>query len=169
MALPKSHIIAIFSLRGISLVFLVLSFVILINNGNTYYEAGEKYYFDVLGTYSYMFGAIIVGIGYTVLQTIVFVIFQIIMKSDKYIVFEFYGDKAISYILLSAAAAGIGASRELKARLIVMNNDVDSYNSFKNYLSKGFAAANLLLPAFVCTAILSILSSHALSKKIYSM
>ena len=40
-----------------------------------------------------MFGATIIGIGYTVLQIIVFVIFQIILKSDKYIVFEFYGDK----------------------------------------------------------------------------
>ena len=43
-----------------------------------------------------MFGATIIGIGYTVLQIIVFVIFQIILKSDKYIVFEFYGDKVQS-------------------------------------------------------------------------
>ncbi|KAL4613841.1 hypothetical protein ACB092_07G010200 [Castanea dentata] len=166
MALPKSHI-AILSLRGISLLFLLISFVIFINNGTHYKEVDQKIHsFDVLGSYSYMFGATIIGIGYTVLQTIVFVIFQIIMKSDKCIVFTFYGDKAISYLLLSAAAAGIGASRETKKLLIVRDNDVDLYNSFKNYLSKGFAAANLLLPAFVCMAILSILSSYALSKKI---
>ena len=40
-----------------------------------------------------MCGASIIGIGYTVLQTIIFIIFQIIMKSDKYVIFEFYGDK----------------------------------------------------------------------------
>ncbi|XP_065620332.1 CASP-like protein 4D1 [Quercus suber] len=165
MALRKSHI-AILSLRGISLLFLLISFVILINNGNYYKKAGLKNYFVGLGTYSYMFGATIIGIGYTVLQIIVFVIFQIIMKSDKYIVFEFYGDKAISYLLLSAAAAGIGASRELKPRLTDKDKNVDLYNNFNNYLSKGSAAASLLLPAFVCTAILSILSSYALSKKI---
>ncbi|KAK4579129.1 hypothetical protein RGQ29_028986 [Quercus rubra] len=165
MALPKSHI-AILLLRGISLLFLLLSLIILLN-ANTYEKDGKKYRFDEIGSYSYMFGATIIGIGYTVLQIIVFVIFQIILKSDKYIVFEFYGDKAISYLLLSGAAAGIGASRETKAILIVKDNDVDTYNSFKNYLSKGFAAADLLLPAFVCTAILSILSSYALSKKIY--
>ncbi|XP_075673174.1 CASP-like protein 4D1 [Castanea sativa] len=166
MALPKSHI-AILSLRGISLLFLLISFVILINNGTHYKTVGqENYFFDGLGSYSYMFGATIIGIGYAVLQTIVFVIFQIIMKSDKCIVFTFYADKAISYLLLSAAAAGIDASRETKKILIVTDNDLDLYNSFKNYLSKGFAAANLLLPAFVCMAILSILSSYALAKKI---
>ncbi|KAK4579127.1 hypothetical protein RGQ29_028984 [Quercus rubra] len=111
--------------------------------------------------YSYMFAASIIGIGYTILQTIAFVIFQIVMESHKFIIFEFYGDKVISYLLLSAAAAGLGASIDGKSHLIDKSND-----HFNNYLNKGFAAANLLLPAFVCTAILSILSSYALPKKV---
>ena len=43
-----------------------------------------------------MFAASIIGIGYTVLQTIAFVIFQIVMESHKFIIFEFYGDKVQS-------------------------------------------------------------------------
>nr|XP_023926955.1 CASP-like protein 4D1 [Quercus suber] len=159
MALPKSHI-TILSLRGISLLFLLLSFVILLTNGNTYKEHGKDYFFWKFGSYRYMFGATIIGIGYTVLQTIVFVIFRIMMKSNKYILFEFYGDKAISYLLLSAASAGIGASKDLRP-YIKKSND-----HFNSYLSKGFAAANLLLPAFVCTMILSILSYYALPEKV---
>ena len=46
--------------------------------------------------YSYMFAASIIGIGYTILQTIAFVIFQIVMESHKFIIFEFYGDKVQS-------------------------------------------------------------------------
>nr|POE92468.1 dna polymerase alpha catalytic subunit [Quercus suber] len=67
---------------------------------------------------------------------------------------------AISYLLLSAASAGIGASKDLRP-YIKKSND-----HFNSYLSKGFAAANLLLPAFVCTMILSILSYYALPEKV---
>ncbi|KAL0003071.1 hypothetical protein SO802_016852 [Lithocarpus litseifolius] len=161
MALPKSHI-AILSLRGISLLFLLLSFVILLNSGNTYKQDGQTYIFKKYQSYDYMFAASIIGIGYTILQTIGFVIFQIVMESHKFIIFEFYGDKVISCLLLSAAAAGLGAGIDGKSHLIDKSND-----HFNNYLSKGFAAANLLLPAFICTGILSILSSYALPKKLY--
>ncbi|XP_030931234.1 CASP-like protein 4D1 [Quercus lobata] len=161
MELSKSHIIAVLLLRGISLLFLLLSFVILLNNGNTHKENGRDYFFLKIKSYSYMFAASIIGIGCTILQTIAFVIFQIVMESHKFIIFEFYGDKVISYLLLSAAAAGLGASIDVESHLIDKSND-----HFNNYLSKGFAAANLLLPAFVCTSTLSILSSYALAKKV---
>ena len=40
-----------------------------------------------------MFGISVIGIGYTVLQTIAFVTFRILMENDKGVLFEFYGDK----------------------------------------------------------------------------
>ena len=45
---------------------------------------------------SYMFSISVIGIGYTLLQTIAFVTLQIMMKNDKYLVFAFYGDKVQS-------------------------------------------------------------------------
>uniref|UniRef100_A0A2N9FU29 CASP-like protein n=1 Tax=Fagus sylvatica TaxID=28930 RepID=A0A2N9FU29_FAGSY len=158
--LPKSHI-AILSLRGLSLVFPLISLLLLANNSPTYEYNGSQYRFPAFESYSYMFSISIIGIGYTLLQTIAFVILQIMMKNDKYLVFAFYGDKAISYLLASAASAGIGASRDAHGVL-----DGTWQQRTESYTSKGFAAAVLLLPAFVCTAILSIISSYALPKKV---
>ncbi|GMY08574.1 CASP-like protein 4D1 [Fagus crenata] len=158
--LPKSHI-AILSLRGLSLVFLLMSLLLLANNSPTYEVDGTPYRFAAFESYSYMFGISVIGIGYTLLQTIAFVILQIMMINNKYLVFAFYGDKAISYLLASAASAGIGASRDVHGVL-----EGTSQQHIAAYISKGFAAAGLLLPAFVCTAILSIISSYALPKKV---
>ncbi|GMY08571.1 CASP-like protein 4D1 [Fagus crenata] len=108
MALPKPHI-AILLLRGLSLVFLSISLLLLANNSPTYEYNGSRYMFAAFESYSYMFGISAIGIGYTLLQTIAFIILQIMMKNDKYLVFAFYGDKAISYLLASAASAGIDA------------------------------------------------------------
>ncbi|GMY08573.1 CASP-like protein 4D1 [Fagus crenata] len=107
--LPRSHI-AILSLRGLSLVFPLISLLLLANNSSTY---------EVDGTY-------------------------------RFAAFESY----------SAASAGIGASRDIHEVVDVTNQHIASY------ISKGFAAACLLLPAFVCTAILSIISSYAVPKKV---
>lgn len=40
-----------------------------------------------------MFGISVIGIGYTLLQTIAFVAFRIVMENDKGVHFEFYSDK----------------------------------------------------------------------------
>ncbi|KAM3732324.1 hypothetical protein ACB098_11G051500 [Castanea mollissima] len=155
MALRKSQV-AILTLRGLSLLFLLLSLIILITNKNT--EADSKHYWKKLCSYSFMFGISVTGIGYTLLQTVTFVAFRIVMENDKGVLFEFYGDKAISYLLATAAAAGIGVSIDLK------NYNNGHYKS--RYFDMGFVSAGCLLLAFVCTASLSIMSSYALQKKL---
>ncbi|KAL4598685.1 hypothetical protein ACB092_11G075800 [Castanea dentata] len=110
------------------------------------------------GWHIYMFGIGIIGIAYTLLQTIAFVMFRIVMENDKGVLFELYGDKVISYVLATAAAAGIGASIDFK----------NCYDGFYNtrYFNMGFVSAGCLLLAFVCTASLSIMSSYALQTKV---
>lgn len=47
-----------------------------------------------------MFGIGIIGIAYTLLQTIAFVMFRIVMENDKGILFELYGDKVFHKIFI---------------------------------------------------------------------
>lgn len=46
-----------------------------------------------------MFGIGVIGIAYTLLQTIAYVMFRIVMENDKGVLFEFYGDK-VQYIYI---------------------------------------------------------------------
>nr|POF19060.1 casp-like protein 4d1 [Quercus suber] len=105
-----------------------------------------------------MFGISVIGIGHTLLQTIAFVTFRIVMENDKGVLFEFYGDKVISYLLATGAAAGIGVSIDM-----MYYND-GYYNA--RYFDVGLVSAGCLLFAFVFTASLSIMSSYALQKKV---
>nr|POF19061.1 casp-like protein 4d1 [Quercus suber] len=127
-----------------------------------------------LHSYSYMLGISVVGIGYILLQTIAFGMFRIVKNNDKGLtLFEFYGDKVISYLLATAAGAGIGASTDFKD-LVDGKFSMSYYNdefvsagklSTSYYNNLLVSAGSFLLP-FVCTASLSIMSSYALQKKV---
>ena len=66
----------------------------------------------------------------------------------------------MSYLVATGAAAGFGAT-------IDMAKCIDALDIFvsESYYAKAYASASLLLVAFVCTTILSIISSYALPKK----
>uniref|UniRef100_A0A0A0KQW8 CASP-like protein n=1 Tax=Cucumis sativus TaxID=3659 RepID=A0A0A0KQW8_CUCSA len=61
----------------------------------------------------------------------------------------------LSYVLLAGAAAALGSSIDLKANM----------SEWSSFFDQGNAAAALLLLAFLCSAIISVLSSLALSNK----
>lgn len=63
--------------------------------------------------------------------------------------------QVLSYFLLAGAAAALGSSVDLKANMDMLNS----------FFDQGNAAAALLLLAFLCSAIISVLSSLALSNK----
>ncbi|KAL4621157.1 hypothetical protein ACB092_06G208000 [Castanea dentata] len=110
-----------------------------------------------------MFVTNVIGLEYTFLQ-IALSIFHVIMRNhlivsgDGGILLDFYGDKAISYLLAIGAAAGFGATENWKATF-------DAFGVDKSFDMKGYASASLLLLAFVCTAILSVIL-YALPKKV---
>ncbi|KAG5237588.1 hypothetical protein OIU76_012358 [Salix suchowensis] len=151
-------------LRVLTFAFLLISIVILTTNTSTL-EAGDaefKIRFKDVYSYQYMLAAIVIGMAYTILQ-VALTLNHIVKRNaetsgDGNLVFDFYGDKVISYLLATGAAAAFGATNDMKPLLALFG--------FDNFVSKGYASASLLFLGFVCTAILSVLSSYALPKKV---
>ncbi|XP_062154566.1 CASP-like protein 4D1 [Alnus glutinosa] len=169
MALSASPAKVTLSLRGLSMVFLLASITLLFISDNSVPEYnGVRFLgYKDFSSYKYMLGAAVIGMGYNLLQIISFAIFRILMKkdSDVYCLIEFYGDKAVSFLLATGSAAGFGATKELKKeKWTTVNQDkVINLDGFFNMI---YASATLLFLAFLCTAIMSILSSYALPKKV---
>jgi hypothetical protein len=65
--------------------------------------------------------------------------------------------QALSYILATGTAAGFGATSDLKNLKEVKFEDAD----MKGFFKIGYVSAVLLFLAFLCTAILCILSFYA--------
>ncbi|XP_062157254.1 CASP-like protein 4D1 [Alnus glutinosa] len=161
MALSASK--ATLLLRVLSVAFQLASIILLITNKKTASNNNGKFGPKTLTTYRYMFGTNVIGGGYNLLQIVSFLIFRILMNNDDsyvYCLIEFYGDKAISYLLATGSAAGFGATRDLKKFL------GEAYN-IEHFFDMGYASAILLFLAFLCTAILSILSSYSFLKKVH--
>ncbi|CAI0411338.1 unnamed protein product [Linum tenue] len=155
-------------LRLLTLACLLISLVILTTNTATLQVitnfsaagptlTGITVHFKDIYTYRYMLGATVVGMAYTMLQ-IGFALCSIATGRDGSLTFDFYGDKVISYILATGSAAAFGATRDMKPLFAGVGN-VDKF------FNKGYASASLLLLGFVCTAILSVMSSYALPKR----
>ncbi|XP_022764537.1 CASP-like protein 4D1 [Durio zibethinus] len=121
-------------------------------------------HFDDIYTYRYVLASIIIGLVYSLLQT-AFSLYHIatgnrLIAGDGAFVFDFYGDKAISYMVATGSAAGFGATKDLKALADAAKLDLD------DYFDKAYASASLLLIAFFCAATLSVFSSYALPKMV---
>ena len=80
-------------MKGLQCIY-ILKYLFQWKNENSHWN-GIDNLISVLNC-SYMFSISIIGFGYTLWQTIAFVILQIMMKNDKYIVFAFYGDEVQS-------------------------------------------------------------------------
>ncbi|KAL7253143.1 hypothetical protein ACSBR1_007631 [Camellia fascicularis] len=169
MAPPHSTVVSpavTLLLRVLTFVFLLISLIILTTNTATLSISFStfKIRFNDVYAYRYMLATIVIGIAYTLLQT-VFTIYQLStgnrLGGDRLFQFDFYADKVMSYILATGAAAGFGATIDLKS---VFEGTSSSFDQFFN---KGKAAASLLLLGFLCAAVLSIFSSLALPKRGY--
>ncbi|KAG6578707.1 hypothetical protein SDJN03_23155, partial [Cucurbita argyrosperma subsp. sororia] len=104
----------------------------------------------------YVLATIIIGIVFNLLQ-IAFSLLNIVKGATGTILFDFFGDKFLSYLLATGTAAGFGLSVDLQTL------DPDDY--FGTFFDKAYAASALLLFAFFCSAAVSIISSFALSKR----
>ncbi|XP_050250446.1 CASP-like protein 4D1 [Quercus robur] len=148
-------------------VLLFISLIVLTTNTATAYTEvlTFKVRFNDIYACRYMLATNVIGFAYSLLQ-IAFSIFHIIMgnhliSGDGGALLDFYGDKVISYLLATGAAAGFGVTVDLKATFDVFGLFID-----KSFYEKAYASASLLLLAFVCTAILSVISSYAVPKKV---
>ncbi|CAI0472826.1 unnamed protein product [Linum tenue] len=82
--------------------------------------------------------------------------------------FDFYGDKLVSYLLATAVGAGFLVCADLKVNLDKMLKTLedantaglgDSRENYDKFFNMGFLATTLLFLAFVCMAVVSVLSS----------
>ncbi|KAL3837777.1 hypothetical protein ACJIZ3_022368 [Penstemon smallii] len=111
--------------------------------------------------YRYMLASGVIGMAYTVLQ-IAFTIFYVSSGNrfggDGLTLLEFYGDKVLSYLLATGAAACFGLTVDLNR---LPENDSEA----QGFLNKANAAASLLFIGFIFSAISSVFSSLSLPKR----
>ncbi|KAI4382830.1 hypothetical protein MLD38_008742 [Melastoma candidum] len=152
-------------MRATVLVSLVLSIAILTTD-NTTIQVGINFLVEVkfmdVYSYRYMLGTAVIGAAYMLLQ-IANMIYRTYKSnqsdsSDRGLLFDFFGDKMVSYFLATGMAAGFGATKDLKATFEGSGSNVDKF------FDRGYAAASLLLFSFISTALLSIISSFSLPK-----
>ncbi|KAL8166814.1 hypothetical protein V2J09_008313 [Rumex salicifolius] len=134
-------------LRSLTLVFLLIGLVVLavdsvlLINGTTLHAG------DVI-SYRYTISVAVIGILYTLVQ-IGFGIARLIMGAQKGKIMRTLS----SYLLGTGAAAGFGASIDVKQVL-----------DLGDFLNKGNSACSLVFMAFVFTIASSIISSYGLPK-----
>ncbi|CAI8612045.1 unnamed protein product [Vicia faba] len=152
-------------LRVLTFVFLLIALIVIVLTKETSEDSdGEsEIKFNDIHAYRYMISTIVIGFAFNLLQ-IALSIFTLVsgsrvLNGDGGYLFDFFGDKIMSYFLLSGSAAGFGASEDLhrffKAAELPLNS----------FFGKANASASLLLFGFITTAIASIFTSFALPKK----
>uniref|UniRef100_A0A1J3E313 CASP-like protein n=1 Tax=Noccaea caerulescens TaxID=107243 RepID=A0A1J3E313_NOCCA len=164
---PVSLKVLLLLLRVLTGAFLVITVIILSTNSVTIESEGNalKIHFKDVYAYRYMFSAAVIGLLYAVIQ-LFFTIseFATAMKNPFNYQLDFYGDKIISYVAVTGSAAGFGVSKDLKDAFIALVA-LDSTEPVDNFFSRGYASASMLLFAFLCLAVLSVFSSHAIAKR----
>ncbi|XP_027111003.1 CASP-like protein PIMP1 [Coffea arabica] len=163
---PSTAVSPIVSLlvRILTFVCLLISVIILITN--TYTERSDygdvKTKFTDFHAYRYLLGAIVIGLAYTLFQTAL-TIFLVStgnrIGGDGMLQLDFYGDKVISYVLATGAAASFGMTQDFKRLVDRSDSGVDKF------LSKADAATSLCLLGFLFAAISSIFSAFSLPKR----
>ncbi|KAK2359872.1 CASP protein 4D1 [Trifolium repens] len=154
-------------MRVLTFVFLLIALILIVLTKETidpddYDETKIK--FQDVHAYRYMISTIVIGFIYNLLQ-MALSIFNVasgnrVLNGDIGYKFDFYGDKIISYFLLSGSAAGFGVSEDLQRF-----SDEILELPLISFFGKANASASLLLFGFIATAIASIFTSFALPKK----
>ncbi|KAL0540927.1 hypothetical protein IC582_020952 [Cucumis melo] len=155
--------IASLILRILTFIFIFISLLIVATNSKTAFKGTElekKVDFSDFNSYRYLIAVTVIGGALSLLQ-IAFNIYHLVTKGEGTPLFYVFSDQLLAYLLLSAASAGLGAGIDLRVNVKLLLED-DYYNSF---FDKGNAGSAILLLAFICSAIVSVLSSLALIRK----
>ncbi|CAL0318844.1 unnamed protein product [Lupinus luteus] len=152
-------------LRVLTFVFLLIALIIIVIDKETEDTIAGPFEvkFSDVHAYRYMLSTIVIGFVYNLLQLALSIFTAIsgnrVISGDVGFLFDFFGDKIISYFLLSGSAAGFGVSDDL--HLVSKAEDLP----FNSFFSKANASASLLLIGFFFTAIASVFTSFALPNK----
>lgn len=152
------------AVRILTFIFLLIAAIVLGTNKVTAangFGGGVEIKFQDFYAFRYVLATAIIGILYTLLQA-AFTIFHVStgnrIGGEGLYQLDFYGDKAISYLLATGAAAGFGLAVDLNR---LPGNDSPT----KDFLDKANASASLVLMGFLLSAASSIFSSLSLPKR----
>ncbi|KAG6602372.1 CASP-like protein 4D1, partial [Cucurbita argyrosperma subsp. sororia] len=158
----KGSRIASLILRILTFILIFISLIINATNSKTFNKGDQNettFKFKDVYSYRYLISTTIIGAVLSLLQ-IALNIYNVVTKSHRTLLFNMFSDKLLSYLLLSGASAGLGAGIDLRVGLKELVG-----NLLNSFFDKGNGSAAVLLLAFICAAVVSILSSLALIRK----
>ncbi|XP_044466492.1 CASP-like protein 4D1 [Mangifera indica] len=158
--------------RILALLLSVGCIVVLVTDTVKFSDGSKTTFKDVM-TYRYVLATAAFGGAYSLLQ-LPFAIYY--ACTDKRLIrgrylpeFDFHGDKIVSFLLASGVGAAFAVTYELKSfvdnfletiiSLGFLEDTVALKSGADKFLNRIYIAASLLLGAFVCMALLSVLSS----------
>ncbi|KGN51298.1 hypothetical protein Csa_008715 [Cucumis sativus] len=153
--------IASLILRNLTFILTFISLLIVATNSKTVLIDGTvgevKVKFNNVASYRYLVATAVIGGALSLLQ-IVFNIYHLITNGEGTPLFYMFSDQLLTYLLLSGASAGLGAGIDLRVNI----KELLEGTYFNSFFDKANAGSAILLLAFVCAAIVSVLSSLAL-------
>uniref|UniRef100_A0A803P1T9 CASP-like protein n=1 Tax=Cannabis sativa TaxID=3483 RepID=A0A803P1T9_CANSA len=142
-------------------ILLFIALIVLATNSKTIEDIPITLNVQNVSAYSYMLSVIVFGLVYS-LWRLGFSIYLFITNVKGYFLIDFYGDKIISYLLATGTAAGFAATKDVKTYFSQQFQFLDLEDGeLDGFCSMGYASASLVLIAFICTAMLSVMSSYA--------
>ncbi|KZV24698.1 hypothetical protein F511_11277 [Dorcoceras hygrometricum] len=148
------------AIRSVTFVLILVSVILMATN-----KIADAVKFSDFYAYRYMLAAGVIGMAYTLLQaalTLLYVITGNKIGGDGLSIVDFFGDKIVSYLLGTGAAACFGLTVDLK-RINDQGSDLDSDTD--HFLNKANAAAAILFIGFIFSAMSSIFSCLSLPKR----
>nr|GMC94190.1 CASP-like protein PIMP1 [Ipomoea batatas] len=169
--------VAVLIVRILTLIFLLASLILITTNTVTLPGFGGvkiKLKFHNFTAYRYLAATLILGLAYTLLQT-AFAISQACtgksIGGERFSEFVFFGDKVVSYLLATGAAASLAITQELKKQNYTIKiykmgmNETYVEDDMDKFANKASVAARLCLIGFLFAATSSVFSSYALPKR----
>ncbi|KAJ9553946.1 hypothetical protein OSB04_017991 [Centaurea solstitialis] len=173
---PSKLPIVTLATRVTTLVALAVSLGLLKSISVTYKVGpfSETFNYDDVGTYRYAFFGMVTGFCYTLLQ-VPFALYFFFKKkrfnNDAFLMFEFYADKICLILLATVVGSVYGATVETKKYVDGIDGfeggyDADDYHlKMTAFFLMIYISAAFLLVGFLCSIVLSIVSSRSLANK----
>ncbi|TXG50942.1 hypothetical protein EZV62_023466 [Acer yangbiense] len=167
MAFHKKTAISTLVLRILTLLSSIACIVLLVTDQVKFSDGSKTSFKDVIA-YRYVLSTAVVGVTYTLVQ-LPFALYYAfkqkrLIRGELLPEFDFYGDKVVSLFLGTGVGAGFAVTFEFKdLSKTLADLGVAEVGEFKSkldkFLDRGNIATGLLFVAFICMALLSVLSS----------
>ncbi|KAK1587629.1 hypothetical protein Q3G72_015008 [Acer saccharum] len=172
MAFHKRTAISTLVLRILTLLSSIACIVLLVTDQVKFGDGSKTTFKDVIA-YRYVLSTAVVGVTYTLVQLPFALNYAFkqkrLIRGELLSEFDFYGDKVVSLFLGTGVGAGFAVTFEFKDFLKDLFETLADFGfaelagefepKLDKFLDRGNIATGLLFVAFICTALLSVLSS----------